>query len=87
MPELVRMGASVVTNGKTAVINGVEKLYGANVFAADLRGGAALSVAALGAEGTSRIYNLHYIDRGYECLERDFCMLGADCVREEEEYE
>ncbi len=84
VPELLRMGASVMINGKTAVVTGVKELCGARVFASDLRGGAALAVAACGAVGESVIENIHFIDRGYECIERDFSMLGADFVREED---
>ena len=84
VPEFIRMGASILINGKTAVVNGVSNLFGTRVFACDLRGGAALAVAAAGASGISVVENIHYIDRGYESIERDFCMLGADCVREEE---
>lgn len=76
--ELNRMGADISIHGNTAYINGDRKLHGAVVQAEELRGGAALVVAALAAEGTSIVTNRHYIDRGYEdivlCLRR----LGAD---------
>ena len=75
--ELCRMGARVRVEGRVAVVCGVEKLHGARLRAADLRGGAALVVAALGAEGESRIEDLHHIDRGYQCLEGDLAALGA----------
>jgi UDP-N-acetylglucosamine 1-carboxyvinyltransferase len=84
VPELVRMGASIIVNGRTATIQGVEKLYGANVTATDLRAGAALIVAALAAEGTTIIRNIHFIDRGYEDLEQKLRALGADIERVEE---
>ncbi|MBE6873524.1 MAG: UDP-N-acetylglucosamine 1-carboxyvinyltransferase [Ruminococcus albus] len=79
--ELVRMGANIKTSGRTAVIEGVERLYGANVMAHELRGGAALVVAALGAEGISCVSGVQYIDRGYEQIERSFTSLGAEAVR------
>lgn len=63
VPELVRMGASIHVNGRTATIEGVDKLYGASVRATDLRAGAALIVAALAAEGTTIVRNIHFIDR------------------------
>lgn len=87
--ELNRFGADVQVNDKIAVINGVKHLHGANVYAADLRGGAALVVAALGAEGTSTVNYIQHIDRGYEKLEENLTNLGADIKRinnnEEEE--
>ena len=84
VPELVRMGASINVNGRTATIEGVDKLYGANVRATDLRAGAALIVAALSAEGTTIVRNIHYIDRGYEHFEQKLRALGADIERVEE---
>ena len=80
--ELCRMGADIKTEGQVAVVRGVKKLYGANVQATDLRGGAALVVAGLAAEGTSRIGPLYHIDRGYESIEQAFVALGADIRRE-----
>ena len=80
--ELVRMGADIKVSGRTAVIQGVKKLCGANVRAHDLRGGAALTVAALGAEGTSSVGCVGYIDRGYELIERVLASVGADIHRE-----
>lgn len=79
--ELVRMGADIRTEGRVAVIEGVPKLNGANVRASDLRGGAALTVAALGAEGISTIENVRYIDRGYENIEKVLSSVGADIKR------
>ena len=79
--ELVRMGADIKVSGRTAVIQGVKKLCGANVRAHDLRGGAALTVAALGAEGVSSVGNVQYIDRGYEQIERVLESVGADIRR------
>ncbi|MBQ8965055.1 UDP-N-acetylglucosamine 1-carboxyvinyltransferase [Ruminococcus sp.] len=79
--ELVRMGADIKVSGRTAVIQGVKKLCGASLRAHDLRGGAALAVAALGAEGTSSVGNVHFIDRGYEQIERVLESVGADIRR------
>ena len=79
--ELVRMGADIKTSGRTAVIQGVKKLCGANVRAHDLRGGAALVTAALGAEGVTTVGNVQYIDRGYEQIEQVLTSVGADIRR------
>ncbi|MBR0136227.1 MAG: UDP-N-acetylglucosamine 1-carboxyvinyltransferase, partial [Clostridia bacterium] len=84
VPELIRMGASINVNGRTATIEGVEKIYGANVRATDLRAGAALIIAALAAEGTTIVRNIHFIDRGYEHFEQKLRALGADIERVEE---
>lgn len=81
--ELLRMGADIRTEGRVAVIEGVQKLSGANVRAGDLRGGAALTVAALGAEGISTVENVRYIDRGYENIEKVLSSVGADIKRED----
>ena len=67
--ELKRMGADITVRGRTAVIRGVEKLHGARVTAGDLRGGAALVLAALKAEGQSSVIDLSHIDRGYADFE------------------
>ena len=79
--ELSRMGADIRVEGKVAGVCGVERLHGAALQAADLRGGAALVVAALGAEGRSEITGLHHMDRGYYGLEDTLRGLGADIVR------
>ena len=79
--ELKRMGADVVVRGRTAVIRGVEKLHGAKVTAGDLRGGAALVIAGLKAEGQSEIFNLSHIDRGYADFEYKLKKLGAKIRR------
>ena len=76
--ELIRMGAKITIEGKTAVIKGVKKLYGANVKATDLRGGAALVMAATAAKGTTRIENIEYILRGYENFKTKLENLGVD---------
>lgn len=78
IPELVRMGAAVKTEGKVAVAEGVKILYGASVEAPDLRGGAALVVAGLCAEGKTEIGGVEYIERGYECIESTLTSIGAD---------
>lgn len=79
--ELLRMGASITLNGRTAMVEGVERLTGAPLYASDLRAGAALIVAALAARGTSTVHNIEFIDRGYEYLEQKFAALGADIKR------
>lgn len=84
VPELIRMGADITTEGRVALVRGVERLRGARVEAADLRGGGALAVAALGAEGTTVLSGLHHIDRGYEGLEGMLRSLGAPVERREE---
>ena len=76
--ELIRMGAKISIEGKTAVIKGVRKLYGANVKATDLRGGAALVMAGMAAKGDTRIENIEYILRGYEGFDRKLKGLGVD---------
>ncbi len=79
--ELARMGADIRVEGRVAVVCGVQKLYGTTVDSTDLRGGAAMVVAALGAEGQTRVTSLRHIDRGYDCLENTLEMLGADIKR------
>lgn len=75
--ELIRMGAKISIEGKTAVIKGVRKLYGANVKATDLRGGAALVMAGMAAKGDTRVENIEYILRGYEGFDRKLKGLGV----------
>lgn len=79
--ELKRMGADITVRGRAALIRGVEKLHGASVTAGDLRGGAALVVAALRAEGESCIMDLSHIDRGYAEFEGTLRRLGAKIKR------
>lgn len=81
IPELVRMGAQVRNDGRTATIQGVERLKGATVEASDLRAGAALCLAGLAAEGETTVRNIHWIDRGYESIEASFRQLGGDAER------
>lgn len=76
--ELIRMGAKISIERKTAVIKGVRKLYGANVKATDLRGGAALVMAGMAAKGDTRVENIEYILRGYEGFDRKLKGLGVD---------
>ena len=82
--ELNKMGANIIDQGKSAVFEGVEKLKGAPVYATDLRAGAALIIAGIAAKGKTEIYNLNYIDRGYEKIEEKFKSLGAKIERVEE---
>lgn len=79
--ELKKMGADITVDDRIAVIKGVKRLSGAHVYAPDLRGGAALVIAALGAEGTTVVDNIHYIDRGYEQLDKMLSALGGDIKR------
>lgn len=81
--ELQRMGANIVIKNNVAVIKGVEKLHGTEVKAMDLRGGAALVLAGLCAEGKTIVDQAKIIERGYETLESDLSVLGADITREE----
>ncbi len=80
-PELCRMGADIKTEGKVAVIEGKSSLWGATVFAPDLRAGAALVLAGLGAEGITKVKDVHYIDRGYQAIERELCRVGGNIKR------
>ena len=75
--ELARLGANIKVEGRVAVVEGVKRLYGASVVSPDLRGGAALLVAGLGAEGVTELTGLHHIDRGYENLEDRLNQIGA----------
>ncbi len=86
--ELRRMGAEIRTEGRVAVVSGVERLHGAKVRATDLRGGAALVCAALGAEGTTILSGTELIRRGYEDLAGMLALTGARIkeTNEEEKY-
>lgn len=79
--ELRRMGASIKTEGRTAVVKGVDMLFGAAVEACDLRGGASLTLAGLAAEGVTTVEGVHHIERGYDGLERKLRALGASIER------
>lgn len=77
IPELIRMGADITVRGRSAFIRGVKTLKGADVFAGDLRGGAALTLAAISAEGLSSVSDLSHIDRGYSGFEYKLRRIGA----------
>lgn len=79
--ELNKMGAKITDQGKTAMFEGVDKLFGAPVAATDLRAGAALIIAGIVAKGETSIINIYHIDRGYENIEEKFRKLGADIQR------
>lgn len=79
--ELNRMGANILQESRTSIINGVVRLQGASVLASDLRAGAALVLAGLAAEGETVVRNIHFIDRGYERLEQTLTALGANIQR------
>lgn len=79
--ELCRMGAGIYVHDKVAVVEGSEKLSGATVEAQDLRGGAGLIVAGLGAEGTTVIKGVNHIERGYEDIDVYLSMVGADIMK------
>ena len=81
VPELIRMGGDITTEGRVALVRGVARLHGAKVEASDLRGGGGLAAAALGAEGVTILSGLHHIDRGYEQLEEVLTQLGARIER------
>lgn len=83
--ELCRMGASIKVESNTAIIDGVEKLTGAVVCAPDLRGGAALVIAGLMAEGLTIVENVEYIERGYEKFEYKMQQLGAQVAKVDSE--
>ncbi|MBO5480683.1 MAG: UDP-N-acetylglucosamine 1-carboxyvinyltransferase [Clostridia bacterium] len=79
--ELKRMGADITVRDRTAVIRGVKRLHGAKIVAGDLRGGAALVLAALAAEGQSQVLDLSHVDRGYADFEYKLKKLGAKIRR------
>ena len=77
VPELIRLGARIRTEGRVAVVSGVNRLEGAPVSAGDLRGGAALVISALAAEGETRVFDGGHIERGYENFDLNLASLGA----------
>ena len=83
--ELRKLGASISLSKRVARVKGVENLRGGDIFASDLRAGAALIIAGLMSNGETRVHNIGYIDRGYEYLDSKFRAIGADIVRIEEE--
>jgi UDP-N-acetylglucosamine 1-carboxyvinyltransferase len=81
VPELARMGASIELKGNVAVVKGVERLYGAQVMATDLRASASLVLAGLAAQGETLIDRIYHLDRGYETLEKKLGAVGARIER------
>ena len=79
--ELLRMGANIEVINKVAIIKGVNRLIGAPVMMTDLRAGAGLVIAALGANGKSQIYRIYHTDRGYEDFEEKIRKLGGKIFR------
>jgi UDP-N-acetylglucosamine 1-carboxyvinyltransferase len=81
VPELLRMGADIQTQGDTAVVNGVERLKGAPVMATDLRASVSLVLAGLAADGDTVVNRVYHLDRGFECLEEKLSRVGAEIER------
>jgi UDP-N-acetylglucosamine 1-carboxyvinyltransferase len=81
VPELARMGADILVQGRTAVVRGVPKLTGAQVMATDLRASMSLILAGLAAEGETQVSRVYHLDRGYERLEEKLSAVGADIER------
>ena len=84
--ELNRLGADIWLKGSVSAVKGVDKLYGADVMATDLRASSALVLAALVAEGTTHVRRIYHLDRGYDDLEGKLSALGADIVRKKESH-
>ncbi|MFZ7134021.1 MAG: UDP-N-acetylglucosamine 1-carboxyvinyltransferase [Eubacteriales bacterium] len=84
VPQLIRMGAKIKIEGRIAIIQGVDRLMGTIVDSSDLRGGAALVIAGLRADGVTTVENIFHIDRGYEKFHDNLKSLGADIIRQEE---
>ncbi|NJD90166.1 MAG: UDP-N-acetylglucosamine 1-carboxyvinyltransferase [Geobacter sp.] len=82
--ELLRFGADISVDGRSATVKGVKKLSGAPVMATDLRASASLILAGLAAEGATEITRIYHLDRGYESIEKKLAALGADIVRVKE---
>ena len=82
--ELNRMGADIRTEGHHAVIRGIDRLSAAPVRALDIRAGAAMVLAALGADGVTAIEDIYHVDRGYQDFEAKLTALGAEVRRERE---
>ena len=80
-PELSRMGANITIHGSSALVRGVDKLFGAEVMATDLRASSSLVLAALAAEGETFINRVYHLDRGYENLEKKLAACGAEIER------
>ena len=87
VPELQRMGAHIdVINNQSILVRGTDRLTGATVTASDLRGGAALVLAALVAKGKSTVQRIYHVDRGYYKMEEKLKALGADITRIWQDY-
>jgi UDP-N-acetylglucosamine 1-carboxyvinyltransferase len=84
--ELNRLGADIWLKGSTAAVKGVDSFYAADVMATDLRASSALVLAALAAEGTTKVRRIYHLDRGYDDLEGKLSALGADIVRKKESH-
>lgn len=84
VPELIRMGANIEINGKSAIVEGRDRLTGSEVMATDLRAGAALVISGLVAEGETIVKNIYHIERGYVDLVGKLSMLGAEIYKVEE---
>ncbi len=82
--ELMRFGADITVEGKTATVKGIKKLSGAPVMATDLRASASLILAGLAADNTSEVSRIYHLDRGYEAIEKKLAGLGADIQRVKE---
>lgn len=82
--ELQKLGADIVTQGKIAVVTGVQRLHGAHLTCTDLRGGAAMVLGAIAAEGTSTVGELAHIDRGYERFAENLASLGVKITKEKQ---
>ena len=81
VPELSRMGAKLVKQGSTVIVQGVNRLVGAPVMASDLRASASLVLAGLAAEGETIVSRVYHLDRGYASMEKVLKKLGADINR------
>jgi UDP-N-acetylglucosamine 1-carboxyvinyltransferase len=81
VPELSRMGAKLVRQGATVIVQGVDHLVGAPVMASDLRASASLVLAGLAAEGETTVSRVYHLDRGYASMEKTLASLGADITR------
>jgi UDP-N-acetylglucosamine 1-carboxyvinyltransferase len=79
--EMVRLGARIQTDGKVAVVEGIEKLSGATVMATDLRASASLVIAGLVAEGDTIVDRIYHLDRGYDQMEEKLRGIGANIER------
>lgn len=84
VPQLLKLGANIRTDGQTAILTGTPQLHGAVVQATDLRGGAALVVAGLQGRGVTRVEEIHHIERGYADIVGDLAALGAKIYRKDQ---